>query len=358
MNGAEEGLLAAATVAPPIVAWDGSEAVTRYGQILYPAVLLLVGAVGNTFVLIVLRKRRAFPESVRVYLCTLAISDSVYLGLGSTLLFFSAVSDGTIFLTALMGCWPWTMMMYVSTEVSNMVICALTIDRCSAIYWPLRSRRLRKGSSAVITVVVLVTCALLINSVQAVILKQTTTRESRLTCGVCPSGEGACLSILQVFLLLDAVFYAAGPLLIIVSFNIAICLKLANRRLTRHHNPLSPGRRPPGRGRGKNTISRAITLLFIITANLLVTSLPTSVMTLFFPQYYSLDDPKYWSIPMRVTFSLFLLNGGSNFFIYCMSEGAFRRALRLVLSRPRHKNPTSAEVFGARKMVEIKISSV
>ena len=110
----------------------------RYG---WPP-LCMMGLVGNTLVLLVLRRDGLVRTSANVYLSALAVGDSLVLMVTSIALYPGLVWHWWLKDMSKLACHTVRQIRVTLTEVSTLFIVAFTVERCVVVRFPLLKLRL------------------------------------------------------------------------------------------------------------------------------------------------------------------------------------------------------------------------
>ena len=114
--------------------FDVSANIWRYG---WPP-LCMMGLVGNTLVMLVLRRDGLVRTSANVYLSALAVGDSLVLMVASLAVFPGRAWGWWFFRTSRLACHVTLSLLFILVNASTWFIVAFTVERCVVVRAPLR----------------------------------------------------------------------------------------------------------------------------------------------------------------------------------------------------------------------------
>ena len=138
--------------------------VTDTLQKVVPPIILSVGTVGNILTFIVLTRPRARQYSTAIYLIALSVVDFIALHTGLLRILIVGIFKTDVRRLSPVSCKAHIFAVYFSTHCSSWLVCAVTLERVLSVWFPHRVKYGCHPKSALISVFLIVTTFLIINS--------------------------------------------------------------------------------------------------------------------------------------------------------------------------------------------------
>ena len=266
--------------------------------------LCLTGLVGNTLVLLVLRRDGLVRTSANVYLTALAVGDSLVLVVASVALYPGIAWGFWLENTSVWACRTIITLHNTLLSASVWIIPAFTAERCIAVRFPLIKRRVCTPSNAGLCCVALLVAAF-VKNVDFVFMSDFTTNSSVDANCFIPLSYREYVREYRAWLniVLDAVL----PLCTIIACNWAII-----RQLRRRLMPTAV----------RDSLTRTTLMCLGVSFAFVVCVVPVYVL-LVFESYYPMTSP-YWDVVIICLLLLRYVNHAINFFLYNLTGAHFR----------------------------------
>ncbi|KAK3765716.1 hypothetical protein RRG08_026189 [Elysia crispata] len=200
-----------------------------------PPILLLLGTLGNTCSFAVLRQKTMRQQSIYMYLCALAVFDSLVLYVGLLRLWLGEITGTDIRNMSPWVCKSTLMLGYTCSDVSVWLIVAVTVERYIVVCHPLRARAFCQQLRAKIIIAGTVLVFSFVNihflfstslvenlNIASEALPPESQDGETMTCGPLP-GYGFLVNVVWPWV--DAMLYGLGPFLFISVLNTVIIFK-------------------------------------------------------------------------------------------------------------------------------------
>ena len=287
----------------------------RYG---WPP-LCMMGLVGNTLVLLVLRRDGLVRTSANVYLSALAVGDSLVLMVTSISLYPGLIWHWWLEDTSKLACHTVRQIRVTLADVSTLFIVAFTVERCVVVRFPLLKLRLCTPRNA----------GLCCGSLLVLVFVKNV--DLFFTLGLTSNGSGAVVCKFQsrytefiyIYYLFNVVVRTIIPVGVVVICNWAII-----RTLRRNPMPV-------------DTVTRTTLMCVGVSIAYIVCVIPVDMFT----GYYLIwpPTPKTINDVLRSLVFLRYANHAINIFLYSLTGAHFRREL-VALCRSCIQCATSAAV--------------
>ncbi|KAK3765717.1 hypothetical protein RRG08_026190 [Elysia crispata] len=213
-----------------------------------PPILLLLGTLGNTCSFAVLRQKTMRQQSIYMYLCALAVFDSLVLYVGLLRLWLGEITGTDIRNMSPWVCKSTLMLGYTCSDVSVWLIVAVTVERYIVVCHPLRARAFCQQLRAKIIIAGTVLVFSFVNihflfstslvenlNIASEALPPESQDGETMTCGPLP-GYGFLVNVVWPWV--DAMLYGLGPFLFISVLNTVIIFKKEkkSKQETEPHN--------------------------------------------------------------------------------------------------------------------------
>ena len=269
--------------------------------------LCLTGLVGNTLVLLVLRRDGLVRTSANVYLTALAVGDSLVLVVASVA-FYPGIAWGFwLEDTSVWACRTIKPLHNTLLTASVWVIPAFTAERCVAIRFPLLKRRVCTPSNAGLCCVALFVAAFVKNADFVFMSDFTTNSSVDINCFIPLSYREY---VYEYRAWINIVLNAALPLSAIIACNWAII-----RQLRRRLMPTAV----------RDSLTRTTLMCLGVSFAFVVCVVPLNVFFVI-ERYYPMMSP-YWDVVRGCLFLLRYVNHAINFFLYNLTGAHFRSEL-------------------------------
>ena len=207
-----------------------------------PPVILAVGTVGNILTFSVLTRPRARKYSTAIYLIALSIVDFIALYSGLLRILVLGYFETDLRNLSDASCKVHIFVVYFSTHCSSWLVCAVTLERVLSVWFPHRVKTGCHPKSALISVLIIVTIFIIINSHMVVGFKLTNAYNNTTYCY--PQGENYGHFIDNAWSWIDMALLFLIPFVIIVLGNVLIIIRVKlSQRLRRRSCPNSSRRR-------------------------------------------------------------------------------------------------------------------
>ena len=282
--------------------------------------IVIIGLIGNSLTIVVLRNGKSRHSSATPYLICLAVSDNIYLLSGIAmmpLMTFMGYKDLYIMTFHLSGCVIYLFVAYYSAQVSSWLITAVTIERVGVVVMPHKSKSLftKKRSYFVILLIVII---LFIENSHIFFAHELVTIDGEKACLIKEQFEYFSINIWPW---LDAIMYNFLPFFIIIICNIIIISAVL--KSVRNRQSMMAGTDDP---KNDSETNRMTQMLLAISFFFIITTTPISMYLLF----ANPDDPdriSEKSLNYIVVNFVASLNHSCNFIMYSVSGPAFRADL-------------------------------
>ena len=302
-------------------------------KIISTPIIVLVGIIGNSLSLLVMRSDALKNKSYSHYLCALAVFDTLTLiiNLIATVdeyyMYFSL--PGIFHNFTNFSCKLYNFLSHVITLMSSWIIVLMAVERLMAVCVPFKKVLLRTQSGAAIAICVLLLVVCGSQSFRLVMIEHVTYDES-YTIKDCLAGE----SYVSVYTSLEVYYYfwtllfamPVGAVLLSNSLVLYQIFKVRNEFHKQKNNRVNSSVR---------TRQRSTFMLIGVAFAYIVTLLPTFLLSLVVDLAIKLESREtaikvFIALTpyLKVTESIALLNYALNFFIYVVSGKRFRFELR------------------------------
>lgn len=264
-----------------------------------------------------MRRKRFNENSTATFLTTLAVFDTIFILTNSlTIKWFEYVTCFNLQVTCRFACKALKYVIYVSKCVAAWLLVLVAVDRYTVVVRPFKAKVIfsrRNTHSMIMTLII---------SVMALYLYIPVFMTRWKTDQHCTWLEGLQPAVKTGLNIFDLVIYSFLPSASLLALNIALCLKLNERRKVLDASFTKAL---------AQTDSLQLTLTLVtVSAIYLVCTLPFSVLLVYntVPRVSALPGSVYNSL-----YSLSLVNSSVNFILYFLSGPAFRHELRLMFSQ-------------------------
>ncbi|XP_046334323.2 probable G-protein coupled receptor 139 [Haliotis rufescens] len=299
-------------------------------------ILLLLGTVGNLLSIVVLTRKAMRKSNMSKYLTCLAVADLavLYVGLLREWVLHGFEKDIRDVHTVACKIHAW--LTYSSLHTSAWIQVSMTIERTVFVWRPLRYRILCTKRVATISVGIVISICLILNSHFLIFLEHTKTEPGVYVCDSVETAEYEDF-LSKVFPWIDLCVWCIVPVVVHLVCNILIIYRLRTHARTMARHDSTPG----ADGSRQSLVKSMTTMLLSLNLVYLLCTLPVSV-------FYALEN--YWkdSSPgaeaeaqrdlINACVSLLMYLNNSTNFITCFVKGKrFRKEARITFScqRPR-----------------------
>ncbi|KAL8611998.1 hypothetical protein ACOMHN_048494 [Nucella lapillus] len=314
-----------------------------------PAILLVVGTLGNVLSVLVLSREAMRRSNAAIYLIVLAMMDTMvlYTGLLRQWLRETIGMDVRDFSDA--SCRVHTWLVYASLDTSVWVLVALTFERLVSVYLPYRIKEYCTTMTSTITLLVIGGVMLGINShflygMGRVYKMVNGTLVMKTKCDFRFDDYAQFANIVWPWI--DLCIFSIIPLFIVITFNIAITVKVClSRHRARRVQP--SGTAFASRSRSRNPDGRKISsmtaTLVVLNLVLTITTVPVSTFIILLPSLNKTYDTRLGQAKVAVAWAIVnalqYTNNAINFLLYCISGSRFREELKAMFRRGRRVTP-------------------
>ncbi|XP_064618683.1 thyrotropin-releasing hormone receptor-like isoform X2 [Lineus longissimus] len=284
----------------------------------FSPIILFLGIFGNMMAVLVFVFRRVGKKATRLLLVLLSVFDLLVLLTGLLRHWLFAISGVDVRSSSDAGCAIHKIIVYWSLQCAAFTLVLVTIDRLVVVCFPQRAHQICTVPKAAVTESVFVGLLLLMDTLSFY--------EDHLlldgTVGyVCTRSTDNLLY--RVFPYLDWALFSFIPLIIIVSCNIMMILKIRttnNRRknvvVTRHSDHMR-----------MSGVSR---MLFTVNLIFFFTTLPISLLLIIDMELdvAGRDEKEAILVAFTVTSLLQYTNNACNFYLYCIHSSQFRKEFK------------------------------
>ena len=290
--------------------------------------LLVVGVLGNTFTVIVMRSKRYRSSSTGVYLTSLAISDLTFIlafpfAKSTTRVLFNedvrALSNA--------GCKLYFWVFRATKWCSAWFVAMIGCERFLVVWLPLKAKLISNKRVAVITVVVVATVGSVYEGVR--------TFNTYIVDDICmPNNEPPELKELATaFMISTTIIYSIIPKVLLLCATPLTVIKLLHQRKKRREMTSCTG----------SDETRRITIMLLsvtTTYIILVTPISVAHLVMYFQgdSIFLVKDPGF-VLFREIAQLLEQLNFVINFFLYVVSNASFRRQLGEILKCSQARAP-------------------
>ncbi len=309
-----------------------SNGVVIYG---FP-VVFVVGVATNALSFIVILKSNLRKASTGLYLCVLAVADSVCLTLWTSIT-WAVLALGANF-PPFNRCDIRTFCMPFFFSLSSISVVCVTTDRFLVVWFPLQAKTLTTRKRAA-CVMICVTAILLILFVPALFAVSPN----------CEPNPNMYLYSRYAYYALSNVVYSFGPATYLLCLNIAISFKLLS------HKAAFAG---AVNEQSRQNQSRIVVTVLLVSIAFIVCCMPFNLLvTLQSAGLTRLNSHSSTEIVYTFCRFLSLLNHSINFFLYVLSSSNFRRCLVALFTRPcQRSQPLNADYTTETTTSQITLS--
>lgn len=295
-----------------------------------PPIIIILGTLGNTLAVLVLRRMRSSTSTFTLFFTALALSDLalIFIGLTPTWLEFQfdvvvqTYSDTTCKML------PW--MYYSLGTMSAWFLVAMTVQRVVCVVWPHRKRPTHTRRKALLIVSVIVVLSFLLNShlLYGIIL------QDRFSCGMKDDHR----RFYDTWSWLELAFFSLLPFIFIIISN---CLLI--RTVVQASRDVRATMRVTGTENNSHGDCLRWMNLTLITVSLtfVLLTLPSCIMTIMArqvnPNQWSLEERYHFQFWRLVTDLLWFANSSSNFYLYILTGTKFREECKMMFCKTRRE---------------------
>ena len=279
-------------------------------------IIVISGTLGNVLSIVIMLRAHFRSISTGVYLCCLAIVDTVFLFVNNMHMSFINTVFG-IDLTSLSEhtCRMYIYLLFVSKCLSAWFVVAVTVERLVAVSFPLKANVLttRRRAWYVVGAMAIIACC--VYSLSAITFGRQQLRD-RPHCNMQQKYKDQNLKVALNGI--DLVLACILPSSVLFFSNVALIVKLIQRRGLR--NKLT--RNQSERSRSGN--SRLTGMLLGISVMFLLLNLPFSLYSVCTAVKPTLESPTQHTLIYRILYTLQITNNAINFPLYCLTGPTFR----------------------------------
>ena len=305
-------------------------------------VLFVVGAGGNLLIIVVLTRSKTRESSTAVYLTALACADLTVILTGLTRWWIIYVCQIDVRVLNHVSCAVHYFFIFVSTQISSLLLVALTIERIISTRVPHKFKVLCTQKSALITVTLIIIGISCLNShllfgmgirstssgsagtngsdTHAVSNDSLTTK---LTCGPRASLTEYSYFFYYIYQWIDMILYFAIPMVIL-----SVGVFLIIHRLSSSEKKFRRAKHTVSTGRASLSRHTSITVM-LLTVNCVFIICVTPICVFLIGKPYWVDNKKgfdetqeaWWTIVNLLMY----LNHSVNFCLYFLSGSRFRK---------------------------------
>ena len=301
---------------------DSTSSLWRYG---WPP-LCMMGLVGNTLVLLVLRRDGLVRTSANVYLSALAVGDSLVLMVVSVAIYPGMSWGWWLIRTSALACYAVSPINHTLAVWSVWLIVAFTVERCVIVRFPLLKLRLCTPRNAGLCCVSLLVLAFLKHIDHFFITESTTNGRGDVVC--------------EVKLLYKDYYYYKIWFILAVSSIIPTCVVLVCNWAI-----IQTLRRKLMQTSAQDSVTRTTYMCLGVSFAFIVCVVPGNV---FYVVYYNFN---YWPVAFPTLYEVFSFllflryaNHAINFFLYSLTGAHFRCELVAVFRSCLHRGRAAAVV--------------
>ncbi len=283
-------------------------------------VVFVVGVATNALSFLVILNSSLRKASTGLYLCVLAVADSVCLTLWTSITWAVLVLGRNV--QPLDSCNVKDFSLSFFFGLSSMCVVCVTTDRFLVVWFPLQAKKLttRKRAACVMVSVTLILLLLFLPALFAVSPN-------------CEVNFKLHLYSKYAYFTLTNIVYSFGPAIYLLCLNIAISIKLLS------HKAAFKG---TGSEQSRQKQSRIVVTVLLVSIAFIVCCMPFNLLVaLQSAGLTRLNSHSSAEIVYTLCRFLSLLNHSINFFLYVLSSANFRRCLVALFTRPCQRSPLS-----------------
>ncbi|XP_071081116.1 probable G-protein coupled receptor 139 [Haliotis cracherodii] len=299
-------------------------------------ILLLLGTIGNLLSIVVLTRKAMRKSNMSKYLTCLAVADLAVLYVGLLPEWIIYTFDVHISDVHPVVCKIHLWLLYSSLHTSAWTLVSVTIERTVFVWRPLGYRILCTKRVATISVGIVISMCLILNSHFLIFLEHTETDPGVYVCDSVATAEYDDF-LSKVFPWIDLCVWCIVPVVVHLVCNILIIYRLRTHARTMARHDSTPG----ADGSRQSLVSSMTTMLLSLNLVYLLCTLPVSI---FFvgERYWKISSPGAEAEAQRELIKacasiLMYLNNSTNF-ITCLVKGKrFREEARIIFSCQRRR---------------------
>lgn len=302
--------------------------------------VILLGTVGNILTFIVLVRKRMRNTSVNVYLLLLACADTGALYFSGFKTWLRMITDFELLHTSNAGCKCLMFFFLVSLHMSAWLVVAISADRFTAVWFPLRSLTICNVRRAQIVSVIGFIIISFYNAHVFWTMHLLTRKPGRHYCSPLPSDT----FMMDYYPWIKLTTYSCLPFVLVLVLNVCICIKIIP---SFRHMSMKAG--SSGDSQAVHSTAhkdgKVTTMLVIVSLSWLVLTGPFTLWTFVVKQTNDPQEKANHFLSKTICFLLMYINHGINFYLYCLTGKKFRKELREMLFGSRgqsHRNGSTS----------------
>ena len=288
--------------------------------------ILLLGLIGNSLTIVVMRSKRYSGTNVKAYMMMMAICDCIFLLFTISPEWFDAMRLFTFKELHPFTCKLEKFIQYTAGDASVWILAAFTVDRTMAVWSPLRRRHACLPRHAWITSIGLC-CVAVVKNLHVFWSRGLEHRRGKNTtlvwiknCGYPPPFDDF-EQFVRPWIAFS--FVSVLPFCIICISNIVIIHTLMASRRIRKQSGIN-GQQQEANFRQTTIMCLSVSFAFLITVT------PTIILLIGKPYWRKGNSARAYDIAKAINNQLLCVNHSINFWLYCITGEAFRDELRRI----------------------------
>ena len=298
-----------------------------------------ISFVGNTLSFLVMIKPNNRKISTCIYMAAISINDNIMMIACFHDYFVSGIQ---LHKWNHMECKLSSFTILFALQNGTYQVLAMTLDKYIAIKWPHKAVTYSIPGRAKLIVVGLSVFAFVYN-IPPLFLSNIIDNYCYLY------GSGSVIS--RVYSWLSFVLNAIGPFTMLIHMNFVIVRNVRMSGELFKENATNTGM--DVRQKKMKSAEKQVTIMLVLVTTLFLILLCPTYVRFIYLLFAKLETPLDYAntgLFVQITYKLYTLNNGINFFLYCISGHKFRNDLREILCNCRRKNQLQSSTIGEKVM--------
>ena len=290
--------------------------------------VILLGTIGNVFTFVVLVRKRMRNTSVNVYLLLLSCADTGALYFSGFKTWLRLITNFELLHTSNAGCKCLMFVFLVSLHMSAWLVVAISADRFTAVWFPLRSLTVCNVRRAQIVSIIGFIIISMYNAHVFWTMHLLLKRNGHYSCSPLPTDR----FMMDYYPWIKLTTYSCLPFVLVLILNVCICIKIIPgfRQKSMRAGGESQAVHTTAHKDGKVT-----TMLVIVSLSWLILTGPFTLWSFVATQTRDPEEKAKDFLAKTICFLLMYVNHGINFYLYCVTGKKFRKELKEMIFGPR-----------------------